>query len=988
MEISIMKTNNWILGGLMAMAFTACTNEELTENNSQQPAKGEVVSVTAYMPGSEDNTRVTPTDNGVSLVSLAWDKNDSFTVIQGNAYTNFTNGDGGGNTFTGVLPDDTSTDDDNFYAVYPALSVSEASERSASVTVPFDLSTQTGALNASMTYMYASSSHGLSYQFKQLTAILKVNSFKFVEINDEGESEEISLPETSNVTKVEVSTQSASKVNGSITFSNTNNEVQATITGGTQNTISINYVEQDEDGTEIVKPFGNPVYIYLPPMAVENKALNFSVTVKDSNGDEKVYKAILEGNPESPIEAGSLYNVDAVKLEEDNNPYFSFTNNTGSPKTFTLKKQGTLDASLQYSLNGGGWLTWSTGVDVPNQGVLRLRGANKNGENYIGTAVDSQNYLYISITNPNNPSAASNENNGNELPTGIICSGDIRTLINYKDYENVNTASARFCYLFSECGTSLTDISGLQLLPNATMASSCYYGMFKDCNGLTSIPAGLLPATTLAPNCYSNMFDGCKGLKSIPEGLLPATTLAESCYAGMFQGCSTWVTGFTIPANLLPAGKNGVGELAKGCYSNMFNGCSKLTSIPEALLPATTLAESCYEYMFSSCSGLTSIPAGLLPAGKNGDGELAKRCYSNMFNGCSKLTSIPEALLPATTLAESCYSRMFQGCSGFSTIPERLLPATTLAKSCYAGMFGYCSDQRPDRVPGYGLSNIPAGLLPAGKNGVGQLAESCYDSMFEFCRYLRNIPEDLLPATTLAKSCYYAMFAYSYLETIPAGLLPAGNGVGNLAESCYKYMFLACKQLNSVPAGLLPATTLAASCYESMFSECQRLSSVPEGLLPATTMVPGCYRYMFYKCSNLQTVPANFLPATTLALNCYAFMFLNCSNLTTAPTLAAPELVSGCYYDMFQSCSKLKSVTMLATRIYIAFRDPITYYFNQWLQGVNSTGTLYIASEIINTSPDHYTPKTELKNVIPASGWNMVETHLGSLPGISNGGGF
>ena len=896
MKISIMKTNKWILGGLMAMAITACTSDELVENNSQQPAKGEVVSVTAYTPGDGNSSRVAlndkpddKPDDGLDdgLVSLTWEANDSFTVIQGNAKTNFTNGDGGGNTFTGVLPDGVG----NFYAFYPATSLTKAN------TVPFILSEQTGALNARKTYMRSSSTDGLSYSFQHCTAILKA-TFS----ND-------NFTDNTKIKEVKVKTlHPDSKVDGNL------NLATGEISDGSNNTITINYTTPVDAS--------KPVYIYLPPMDKDKKALNFSVTVKDSNGDEKVYTAILEGNPESPIEAGSLYNVGVIQLEEDNNPYFSFTNNMGSPKTFTLKKQGTLNANLQYSLNGGGWLTWSTGVDVPNQGVLRLRGANKNGENYIGTAVDSRNYLYISITNPNNPSAASNENNGNVLPTGIICSGDIRTLINYKDYENVNTASARFCYLFSECGTSLTDISGLQLLPvNATMASSCYYGMFKGCSGLTSIPEGLLPATTLAESCYEYMFSSCRGL-----------------------------TG--IPANLLPAGKNG-GELAKGCYSYMFSGCSKLTSIPEVLLPATTLAESCYKYMFSSCSGLTGIPAGLLPAGKN-SGELAKGCYSYMFSGCSKLTAIPEALLPATTLAESCYSSMFQGCSGFSTIPERLLPATILAKSCYAGMFGYCSDQRTDRAPEYGLSNIPAGLLPAGKNGVGQLAESCYDSMFESCRFLKNIPEDLLPATTLAKSCYYAMFAYSYLETIPAGLLPA--------------------------------TTLAESCYEYMFLECKRLNSVPEGLLPATTMVPGCYRNMFYECSNLQTVPANFLPATTLAHACYAYMFLKCSKLKVAPTLPATTLVSACYFSMFSYCTKLNKVTILATVFNTENNYSVKNYFfydsynvrENWLGQVSPSGTIYIAKG----------QKSTLSEVIP-SGWTVREVdNQGALPSIGNGGGF
>ena len=75
----------------------------------------------------------------------------------------------------------------------------------------------------------------------------------------------------------------------------------------------------------------------------------------------------------------------------------------------------------------------------------------------------------------------------------------------------------------------------------------------------------------------------------------------------------------------------------------MFNGCSSLTTLPENLLPATTLAEYCYNRMFNGCSSLTNAPK--LPAT-----TLVSCCYSYMFNGCTSLTSLPENMLPATTL--------------------------------------------------------------------------------------------------------------------------------------------------------------------------------------------------------------------------------------------------------------------------------------------------------------------------------------------------
>lgn len=110
---------------------------------------------------------------------------------------------------------------------------------------------------------------------------------------------------------------------------------------------------------------------------------------------------------------------------------------------------------------------------------------------------------------------------------------------------------------------------------------------------------------------------------------------------------------------------------------------------------------------------------------------------------------------------------------------------------------------------------------------------------------------------------------------------------------------------------VLPATTLATSCYESMFSGCTSLATAPT--LPATTLADSCYLGMFYGCSSLTTAPT--LPATSLADKCYEYMFSYCSSLTTAPTLPATTLADFCYAFMFSYCSSLNSITCLATNI-------------------------------------------------------------------------
>ena len=110
---------------------------------------------------------------------------------------------------------------------------------------------------------------------------------------------------------------------------------------------------------------------------------------------------------------------------------------------------------------------------------------------------------------------------------------------------------------------------------------------------------------------------------------------------------------------------------------------------------------------------------------------------------------------------------------------------------------------------------------------------------------------------------------------------------------------------------ILPATTLASSCYRYMFDGCTSLTSAPE--LPATTLADSCYQGMFRDCTSLKTAPE--LPVTTLARQCYSYMFSGCTSLKTAPELPATTLTSWCYTGMFNGCTSLNYIKCLATNI-------------------------------------------------------------------------
>ena len=180
------------------------------------------------------------------------------------------------------------------------------------------------------------------------------------------------------------------------------------------------------------------------------------------------------------------------------------------------------------------------------------------------------------------------------LCSNINCTAEFYAYGNVMSLLNGSTEISReyaFAGLFADATTLRSHPVKYLLLPATKLSDHCYYGMFKNCTGLTRVPN--LPATTLASYCYHSMFSGCSKLTTAPE--LPATELASWCYTGMFYNCDALIAAPELPAT----------ELTFACYSSMFYSCDNLTVAPE--LPAATLAQGCYSSMFYECTKLNYV---------------------------------------------------------------------------------------------------------------------------------------------------------------------------------------------------------------------------------------------------------------------------------------------------------------------------------------------------------------------------------------------
>lgn len=272
-------------------------------------------------------------------------------------------------------------------------------------------------------------------------------------------------------------------------------------------------------------------------------------------------------------------------------PYVTFK--AAKAQTFTMTATGNYTISgLEYSVNGGDWTRVEKDKGVTfggTNGILQLRGTN----NLSGTASPtSSKYSTITFTDKN---------------VKVACTGDIRTLLDWKNYENVETENARFCYLFKSCKA----LTSAPKLPATKLANYCYNAMFYNCSSLEAAPE--LPAETLAKDCYNYMFEGCKSLKVAPA--LPSKTLANNCYASMFAGCSALESAPALPAT----------KMASKCYYYMFYGCKSLKVAPELL--ATELADDCYKLMLYGCTNLSSVTM-LAPSD-----QITENCFTDWLTG-------------------------------------------------------------------------------------------------------------------------------------------------------------------------------------------------------------------------------------------------------------------------------------------------------------------------------------------------------------------
>ena len=299
-------------------------------------------------------------------------------------------------------------------------------------------------------------------------------------------------------------------------------------------------------GVKAYKHSDNKFYALIKPCEAQNSETFISLDVAE--GESKATTETLAGIP--ALTAGNSYTyqltvgkdkvsvsgitvkdwtggtiTDNGKTEECPTPYVTFTAK-GEQKFMMTTEGGYTFSNLEYSVNNGKWTTVEAGTEVPfggDKGDLRLRGINPNG-----TATAWYACSTIKFTEAN---------------VKVACTGDIRTLLDWRIYNIVETNNARFCYLFNGCSV----LTSAPELPATKLVDNCYNRMFEGCTSLTSAPK--LSAIELADGCYFRMFYGCENLLSVTM-LAPSDQISKAtdcCYNWLYNsGTDKTVTSRTL----------------------------------------------------------------------------------------------------------------------------------------------------------------------------------------------------------------------------------------------------------------------------------------------------------------------------------------------------------------------------------------------------------------------------------------------------------
>ena len=516
---------------------------------------------------------------------------------------------------------------------------------------------------------------------------------------------------------------------------------------------------------------------------------------------------------------------------------------------------------VQYEVDtGNGWTSYST-YDKPhltlNRGEsCRWRCSNRKGvqtsNSYVNFGMTGSFEAYGNI----HSMLVSNFENITSLADYPYAFYNL-----FKNCTSLKKAPVLPATTLSEgCYRGLFDGAGIVYppkLPATTLANSCYRSLFANSASLTQCAD--LPATTLVQDCYRFLYYNAP---LIAEAKIAANTTASDALSDWLYGSASVGNIYCDPTLGYPEGGSGIpkgwerwvyGATDTGTTTTMYHN-----GVAETIMVGTSAYGVCY-----SVQGWVGFKA--LDQMHKAGFTFGAQTAVTMYNYDEQITAYSCAANVDDGFTETMYDTgsgkgyldiSSQNDDGFyfESTPWTGLTLTATADNSSVSLTKIGSSTSNLRSTfevnmGHGWNAY------AYRTGINlNDGESCkfrcsyYDSTTNYQRR----PQFVMTGTIEASGNCYSMLSKSF-ESI-TDLNNDGNGfyLGHLFDGC--------TPLTKAPE--LPATTLTRECYYALFKN-TGLTKAP--LLPATdALIEGCYAEMFSGSGSLKEVR---IAATTLASN-------------------------------------------------------------------------------------------------------------------------
>lgn len=323
--------------------------------------------------------------------------------------------------------------------------------------------------------------------------------------------------------------------------------------------------------------------------------------------------------------------------------------------TISLVKVGNpLDVSLQTSLNGGVWQTYTTGNTITlNVGdELRWRATTYNTSFSSG----ANSYYQYNCT-------GTIEVGGNAMSL-IDSTCHSKRLGQYAfkrlfyQCNAITSAPSIECEIwgdncceemFREC-VNLVDCGNLRISAKNQILTTCFSSMFRDCTSIVTTPEVVLTDSALY-FCCGSMFSGCTSLTDARPFLLKNIICMSQAFNSAFRGCSNLIYISDIDLETR--------STSWGDFSDMYRDC---VSIEEVNLRLSAGSGSVFgaSEMFDGCTGIQRADISIFA-------QMASSfSIPYLFRGC--INMVCQHVLIRTPQTDVNCSEAFRNCKKVSAI--------------------------------------------------------------------------------------------------------------------------------------------------------------------------------------------------------------------------------------------------------------------------------------------------------------------------------